>query len=152
MFGRYLSIRSCSAWPPGVFCQVLWLWSSGMLGVGCGEQWQLGSKQTYKALPGGPRRNLFRWKGTDREIIKTQSRRHTSSRFPAKRGSKTRTSPQTPGPWPKCREYYLEHPDFFWHRGAFGNPLFGRDFRPCPPCPPRHLPPKTECAGVLKYI
>jgi len=41
-----------------------------MLGVGCGEQRQLGSKQTYKALPGGPRRNLFRWKGTDRGIIK----------------------------------------------------------------------------------
>ena len=72
VFGRYLS---CSIKPPGVFCQVLW---SGMLGVGCNGQRQLGSNQTYKALPGGPRRNLFRWKGMDREIIKTQSLRLTT--------------------------------------------------------------------------
>jgi hypothetical protein len=51
VFGRYLSIRSCSAWPPGVFCQVLW---SGMLGVGCGEQWQLGSKQNTSGFAGRP--------------------------------------------------------------------------------------------------
>ena len=30
--------------------------------------------------------------------------------FPAKRGFKTGPSPQTPGPSPKCQEYYLENP------------------------------------------
>ena len=96
VFGRYLSIRSCA---PGVFCQVLWI-RSGMLGVGCGEQWQLGSKQTYKAVPGGPRRNsLFRWKGTDREIIiKTQSQRLT------KKGSnKSELHPRPPAENLVCR-------------------------------------------------
>jgi len=33
----------------------------------------VGRKNTYKALPGGPGRNLFRWKGAGREIIKTQT-------------------------------------------------------------------------------
>jgi len=39
-----------------------------------------------------------------------------------------------------------------WHQGgAVGNPFPGRDFHPSPPCPPGHLPPQTEFAGVLRY-
>ena len=29
--------------------------------------------------------------------------------------------------------------------------LSGRDFHPGPPCPPGHLPPQIEFAGVLRY-
>jgi len=32
------------------------------------------------------------------------------------------------------------------------NPFSGRIFHPFPPCPPGHLPPQTECAGVLRCI
>jgi hypothetical protein len=30
--------------------------------------------------------------------------------------------------------------------------LHCRNFQPISPCPPGHLPPQTECAGVLRYV
>jgi len=63
-----------------------------------------------------------------------------------KRESKVGPSPQTPGPSPYWQEYYLERPWFFLAPGSFWKSTFWQGF---PPCPPGHLPPKTECAGVL---
>jgi len=79
---------------------------------------------------------------------------HRFGRFPCQKwgqtGSKTGPSFQAPGPSPKCQEYYLEHPWFFWHRGgAFGNRPFGRDFHPGPPCPPGRLTQKLSVQGCL---
>jgi hypothetical protein len=39
------------------------------------DRWEV--NKTLQALPEGPGRNLFCWKGTDREIIKTQLIRFT---------------------------------------------------------------------------
>jgi hypothetical protein len=37
-----------------------------------------------------------------------------------------------------------------WHReGGFWKSTYWQIF---PPCPPGHLPPQTDCAGVLRYV
>ena len=66
VFGLQLSTRSnsqrCSAKFYGLGC-----WGWAMVNS---DRWEVNT--TLQALPEGPGRNLFLWKGTDIEIIKTQ--------------------------------------------------------------------------------
>ena len=117
----------------------------------------------YKAFPEGPGRNLFRWKGADREIIKTQTIRLTretyhclnivytfnraqhnnrdpkrfsglikTRTFPCQKGVQNRTLTLNPQTFTKDSAILLQTPLVScWHqRGAFGNPLSGRDIHP----------------------
>jgi hypothetical protein len=71
VFGLQLSTRSnsqrCSAKFYGLGC-----WGWAMVNS---DRWEVNT--TLQALPEGPGRNLFLWKGTDKEIIKTQLIRFT---------------------------------------------------------------------------
>ena len=142
VFGLHLSIRSFNKFSE-VFCQVLWF---GMLGVGCGEQWQVGSKQNNSGFAGRP------W-AQPVSLERHGHRNNKNSTYQIYEGRQVDTNLIS---WTLC--IYLNEP-----RKTIATPngsvvdawlwiiLSGKDFHPGPPCPPGHLPPQIEFAGVLRY-
>jgi len=145
--GHHLSAGNPSVCSQGMPCQVLW---SGMLRLGRGGQRFFKTRDvdkylsdwtlfiTYMRPAKQPRPQTVQWLMPD-----------CKSHFSLPKGGLT-PDPRT---FTKMSAILLQTPLVScWHqRGAFGNPLSGRDFHPGPPCPPGHLPPQTEFAGVLIY-